>query len=265
MEQHTTGSSTVQKALTVLDALAGFLRQHPDGATLTELGRVTGFTPSSTYRYLMPLLAFGLVAQEPGGGRYRLGLKAVELGGICLGSLSLTTVARPFAQELTRRTLETAYLAVAEGSEVVYLDRIDSPLPLRPHTNLGGRNPLHSTALGKAMLAADPALAARVAQGKLEARTSRTRTTAKALASDLVVTSARGYAVDDLENEPEVRCTAAPIRDHQGAVAGAISVSGPATRVTLERIATEIGPLVRTTAMEISRAMGYSPSAEEKA
>lgn len=265
MEQHAAGSSTVVKALAVLDALAGWMRQHPEGATLTELGRATGFTPSSTYRYLMPLLSFGLVCQEPGSGRYRLGLRVVELGGICLQSLSLRTVARPFAEELTRRTQETTYLAVPDGLEVVYLDRIDSPLPLRMHTNLGGRNPLHCTALGKAMMAADPALAARVVHGRLERRTSRTLTTAASLGSELIVTAARGYAVDDQENEPEVRCTAAAIRDHQGAVAGAISVSGPATRLTLERIAAEVGPLVRTMAMEISRAMGFSPSVEEKA
>lgn len=258
MGRGATGSSTVHKALRVLEALAGLVRQQPEGATLTELGRAAGFTASSTYRYLLPLISFGLVAQEPGNGHYRLGLRTVEWGGLCLQSLNLRTVARPFAEELTHRTLETVYLAVPDGEEVVYLDRIDSPLPLRPHTNLGGRNPLHCTALGKAMLAADPVLAARLEGRSLPARTSRTLTTPEALAAELVATGSRGYAVDDRENEAEVRCAGAAIRDHTGAVVGAISVSGPATRLTPERIRNEVGPLVRATAREISRAMGYA-------
>lgn len=252
----------MQKALKVLEALAGLMRRQPEGPTLTELGRAAGFTASSTYRYLLPLISFGLVAHEPETGRYRLGLRAVELGGICLESLSLRTVARPFVEELTRQTQETVYLAVPDGTEVVYLDRCDSPRPLRPHTNLGGRNPLYCTALGKAMLAADPGLAWRVAGAELAARTPHTLTSPEALQRELAATAGRGFSVDDRENELEVRCTAAAIRDHTNQVAGAISVSGPATRLTLERIRTEVGPLVRATAREISRAMGCGLESE---
>lgn len=264
MEPNGVGSSTVHKALVVLEAVAAEMRRHPEGATLTELGRATGFSPSSTYRYLVPLLSYGLVVQEPGNGHYRLGLKAVELAGVCLQGVSLRTVARPFLEELTRTTRETAYLAVPDGLQVVYLDRIDSPLPLRPHTNLGGRNPLHCTALGKAILAADPALLAQLDGKKLEARTPRTITTHAALAREVAAVADRGFAVDDEENETEVRCAAAAVRDHNGALAGAISVSGPATRLSLERIRGEIGPLVARTASEISRAMGYEPALERQ-
>lgn len=254
----------MQKALLVLEALAVAVRRQPEGASLTELGRAAGFTASSTYRYLRPLISFGLVSQDPASGRYRLGLRMVELAGICLQSISFRTVARPFAEELTRRTQETVYLGVPDGLEVVYLDRIDSPLPLRPHTNLGGRNPLHCTSLGKAMMAADPELAARVMGQPLPARTEHTLTTRADLAADLAATAARGYAVDDLENEAEVRCTGAAIYDHTGAVVGAISVSGPATRLTLERIEAQLGPLVRATAGDISRAMGYGSAASKQ-
>lgn len=262
MEPRANGSSTVQKALTVLEAVAVAVQQRPEGATLSELGRAAGFTVSSTYRYLKPLLSFGLVSLDAERGRYRLGLRMVELAGICLQSINLRNVARPFAEELTRQTQETVYLGVPDGVEVVYLERIDSPLPVRPHTNLGGRNPLHSTALGKAMLAEDPELAARVMARPLSRRTPRTLTTMEALAADLDRTRVRGYAIDDLENESEVRCVGAAIKDFTGAVAGAISVSGPANRLSLERIISEIGPRVSAAAKDISRAMGC-PSREE--
>lgn len=263
MERVTTGPSTVHKALAVLDKLAGFVRQHPEGVSLSELGRAAGVTSSSAFRYLRPLIAYGLVAQDPATGRYRLGLKVVELAGIYLESVNLRTVARPFAEELGRRTQETVYLGVPNGLEVVYLDRIESPWPVRLHTTLGGRNPLHCTSLGKAMLAADPALAALVLSRPLPARTERTLTEPAALAADLEAVRGRGYAVDDLENESEVRCVGAAILDHTGAVAGAISVSGPASRLTPERLPS-LGCLVKETAAEISRAMGYGSSLEVK-
>lgn len=262
MEHHATGSSTVTKALVVLEALGELMRVQPEGVTLSELSRAAGYQVSSTYRYLLPLVSFGLVIQEPLGGRYRLGLKVVELAAICLQSVNLRTVARPYLVDLMRQTQETVYLGVPDGHQVVYMDRIDSPLPIRPHTMLGGCNPLNCTAMGKAMLASDPALSAAVLGSHLAGKTSRSLVTAQALSADLAAIRARGFAVDDMESEAEVRCAAAAVLDHTGSVVGAISVSGPATRVTLERINTELGPLVRAAALDVSRALGYNPGNE---
>lgn len=259
MEQHATGSSTVTKALVVLDALGELMRVQPEGATLSELSRATGYQVSSTYRYLLPFVSSGLVIQEPLHGRYRLGLRVVELAAICLQSVNVRSVARPYLVDLMRQTQETVYLGVPDGLQVVYMDRIDSPLPIRPHTMLGGSNPLNCTAMGKAMLASDSALAAAVLRSKLIGKTPRSLVTAEALSEDLAATHARGFAVDDMESETEVRCAAAAVLDHTGAVVGAMSVSGPATRVTVERINTELGPLVRAAALDVSRALGYNP------
>jgi IclR family acetate operon transcriptional repressor len=150
-------------------------------------------------------------------------------------------------------------LAIPSGDEVVYIAKVDSPHSVRMASQIGALNPMHCTALGKAILAhyASDRVDGIIAKG-LPRRTSHTLTTPERLRDELERVRSKGFATDDQENELGVRCTGAPIFDYTGKVVGAISVSGPAGRITQES-SLEMGPLVKDAALEISRRMGYQP------
>jgi DNA-binding IclR family transcriptional regulator len=154
-------------------------------------------------------------------------------------------------------TRETVHLVVYDHGEVVYIDKVESPNTIRMFSQVGRRNPAYCTAVGKAFLAYLPEAAFDevVARG-LTHRTDNTRTTPEALRADLELIRQRGYAVDDIENEPEVRCVGAPIFDYSGRAIAAASVSGPATRVTGERVP-ELGRVVKGATEKISERLGF--------
>jgi IclR family transcriptional regulator, acetate operon repressor len=140
----------------------------------------------------------------------------------------------------------------------VYIDKVENEHTVRMASRIGRRVPAYRTAVGKAILAwqGEDALRAVIDAG-LPAVTERTTTDPARLRADLERVRQRGYAVDDRENEPEVRCVAAPVFDHAGAVAGALSVSGLISRIPPARVH-EIGPMIIEVGLEISRALGSS-------
>jgi len=136
------------------------------------------------------------------------------------------------------------------------VDKIESPSTVRMHSRIGARQAAHCTGVGKAYLAyAPPDVVRAVVDAGLARRTPRTLTSARALQAELREIRRRGYAVDDMENEPDLRCVAAPVFDHAGTAVGAVSISGPATRVTLRRTR-DLGSLAREAAREVSARIG---------
>ena len=174
----------------------------------------------------------------------------------------LRAEARPYLQRLTDLSGETSNLMVLHQDEVMYIDQVQSPRLVRMFAEIGRRVPLHSTGGGKAILASMPApercglLAAR----PLVAVTPHTINSIDRLEHALEEVRSKGYAVDDEEQEEGVRCVAGPVRDHGGKVVGALSLSGPTTRMTRERIE-ELGRLVARTCVEFSRSLGYEGNA----
>ncbi|MFI6284614.1 IclR family transcriptional regulator [Streptomyces sp. NPDC051018] len=226
------------------------------GATLTELTAALSMNKSTVLRLLAPLCEVRLVEQDSRTGRYRLGSRTAQLGHVYLDRLDLRETAHDVLERLTADTGETSCLVIADLPDVVSVDKVDSPRSVRMHAPIGSRRPAYSTGVGKALLAhagAD-AVNAALAHG-LPRRTPHTLTTPEALHADLAVIRSRGYAVDDLENEPDIRCVAAPVFDHTGAAVCAVSVSGPAARVTAERVPV-LGPLVSAAAADISLRLG---------
>ncbi|MGA5699733.1 IclR family transcriptional regulator [Peterkaempfera bronchialis] len=247
-------SASLRRALAILLHLGG--DDAVRGATLSELASGLSMNKSTLLRLLAPLCEVRLVEQDADTGRYRLGWRTAQLGQTYLERLDLRDTAHDVLEQLTANTGETTYLVIADLPEVVYLDKVDSLQPVRMYSRIGSRQSAHCTGVGKALLAhADAdAVNAVIAHG-LPQRTPRTHTTEAALRADLAVIRRRGYAVDDIENEPDIRCVAAPVFDHAGAAACAVSVSGPAGRVTAERVP-ELGALVAAAAEEISRRLG---------
>ncbi|NPV54105.1 MAG: IclR family transcriptional regulator [Firmicutes bacterium] len=253
--------STVSKALVVLQAVADHVKTTHKGISLRELAKTTKFNISTVYRYLACLESYGLIRQNSVDGMYELGFKVVELSNIFLEAQDLRKIALPIMEELCQVTKETIYLGILEGLEVAYLERVNSPLPIRPHTQIGGRNELYCTGLGKAILAFAPEkLMEEVIRRGLRHHTPNTIIDVEQLRREIAKTRARGYSIDDMENEEQVRCAGAPIYDNTGRVIGALSISGPAFRISLERITSDLGEKVKGAAVRISEQLGYLPN-----
>lgn len=242
---------TVGKALALLNLVA----DRP-GLTLSELSREAELPPPTAHRFLRTLEEHGLVRQDP-TNRYRLGSHCLSLGTRFLEGIDIRAEAHPRLEWLVEVTGETAHMGVPDGVEVVYLDKVETRHPVRMYSRIGARSPMHSTAMGKAMLAfAEPELVQRVLDAGLPRRTPNTITDPRRFRTELGRTRKRGFAIDDIENEEGIRCVGAPILAEPVHPVGAISVSGPASRVTGMRL-NEIAASVVEAAATVSDRLGY--------
>jgi DNA-binding IclR family transcriptional regulator len=225
---------------------------------VSELARTLRLPKSTVSRLTQTLAGEGFVDAVPGG--YRLALKLHELGSLVVSGVELREVAHAKLVALRNLSGETVHLAVLDGHEVVYLDRIESPNTLHTFTRLGKRMPAHSTSSGKVILAfAPPAVLDAVVQAGLARLTARTIVTREALAIALEHARANGVAMSYEESEHGLSSVAAPIFDYSGNVIAAISVAGPSDRLkpaTIARIAQQL----KIATAQVSREMGYRPA-----
>lgn len=253
--------SSVSRSLGLLDILA----EEPQGLTLAEVSRRVGLPKSSVYRMLVTLEAAGLLERDapealgsPGApaGRYRLGLKLLQLAGRVQGRHGLREIAAPFMQELSRLAGEVIHLAVLDGAEIVYLEKKGQGQVLTVATRVGGRNPAYASAMGKVLLAGlDPQSLDRLLQGiEFKPLTANTIREPEALRVELGRVRRLGRAFDNEEMFPGIRCVAAPVRDAAGRVAAALSATVPSQRMGRGR-ARELGGMVAEAAARISRRM----------
>lgn len=222
---------SVDRALDLLEALAG--AEAPVG--VTELARQVGLPQGTTHRLLLSLAGRGFVRRDR-DRRYAVGLRAMALGSSAYRQFE--RVAHDYLAALVALSGETANLAVLEGTAMTYVAQAPSPHRLRIFAEVGRRVPLHSTAVGKAVLAQLPreeALAL-LDRTELTATTPLTLTTPEALGDELDQVARRGYALDEQEQELGVRCVAVALPEVGGLYA-AVSISGPAERFTPERAA----------------------------
>jgi IclR family acetate operon transcriptional repressor len=218
------------------------LAEHPKGVELDQLARELELPKSSAHRALATLRRAGF-AEHDEGGDYRLGLELVRLVFAFHGDLDRPRLVEPALAALAARFGETAHYAELDGSEVVYLAKVTpGESGVQMTSQIGGRNPAHCTGVGKALLAAAlpdrEAVDAYVAQyGPLVRRTERTLVEAGALAAELEVTRARGYALDHEESETGINCLAfALYLDDPRRPAGAVSVAAVAQRTPLAEL-----------------------------
>ncbi|HUH07022.1 MAG TPA: IclR family transcriptional regulator [Egibacteraceae bacterium] len=248
-------SSSLRRALAILAYIADD-GSRPHGLTLAELAEGVAISKSTLLRLLGPLCDSRLVEKDAASGRYRLGAQTARLGQTYLERIDAREIAHDVLIDLMESSGESVHLVVFDSPDVVYVDKVESRHPVRMYSRVGSRQPAYCTAVGKAFLMhADEDVLGAVIDAGLERRTANTITTEEWLRSTLAEGRERGFAVDDVENEPEIRCIGAPIFDHLGAVSYAISVSGPAHRVTPERV-DELGEQVKAAAAEISRRLG---------
>lgn len=249
-------SATVIKALSVLDHL-GHARTPVSAA---EIGRHLGIPRATAYRLASTLVAAGYATVHGDSPeRFGLGLRTLELAGGFLDGLELRRLASPIMQELRDISNETVHVVVVDEGQVVYVAKEESDRPVRMYSALGRRGYMHSTAVGKAILAflPDRHVADIIDAHGLPALTPNTITDIVELHKELDRVRKLGYAIDDIENEESIRCVGAPIFDYAGNPVAAMSVSGPAFRLTRQQIQELVGPLTSATA-EVSRQLGYS-------
>jgi DNA-binding IclR family transcriptional regulator len=247
---------TLSRGLDVLEALA-LSDEHELGPS--ALGRLVGLDKATVMRLLRTLVETGYVAQDETTRRYRLTGRVLWLAHRAAARLDLRSVARPHLTALRDELGETVHLGVMEDLRVVYVDKLEAANSIQLVSAVGQRMPLHSTSLGKAMLAAlpDEEREGLYARMDLTPRTDRTIRDLAKLREEIRRTQLRGYATDDRENEPFGACVAAAIVGADGRPVGAISISGPHFRIR-DRFP-YFGERARAVAAAIAQELGADP------
>ena len=227
---------SVQRAIDVLDVLA------EAGAELgtNEIARRTGVNVSTISRLLSTLATSGLVQYVPSTGRYRLGIRIMQLANAARDSLDVRQLARPFLEELGEITGETSTLSLPAVHDLVTIDFVPSRRSVRSVAQIGRNSVAHATAAGKVLLAWGGLLP----DGELTAYTERTITDRDALAVEIERVRERGWAQAVGEREEELNAVAVPVLDSAGALVAVLGVQGPSGRFTPRTMRAAIDPLV---------------------
>jgi len=244
----------LDRALAILDLLA----EHGGKLGATELAARLDLHKSTRHRSLAVLERNCYMEKSPANGRYRLGWKLIDLGMRAVSRMDVRELARPELERLMEETGETAHLGVLRKGEVVSLANVQSRRSLRTPATVGQRSPTHCSSQGKVMLAhlSQEDLSEFVRTYGLKAYTGNTLTRFAALRAELKRVRQRGYAVDNEEFEEGLKCVGAPVRDHSGTVVAAISIAGPASRLSRDRVPALVHS-VASAASRLSVLLGY--------
>ena len=236
-EGHADG--TVGKALDVLDAVAGFGRP----VRFSDLLEKSPFPKATLYRFLQTLTHQGMLIYEPERQTYSIGMRLVRLAHAAWAQSSLAPLARPYIDELARKTGETVHLAQIDMGQVLYVDKRNAARPVEMFSQAGKVGPAYCTGVGKAMLAfmPDEAVQNALARQSFHRFTPQTLDSPTRLMAELQAIRGRGYAFDREEHEPGIICCAAPILTRQGRVLGALSVTSTTARSSLEALEGQAG------------------------
>lgn len=224
--------NSLAKATKILELLA-----ETGELSVSEIGKKLGMHRSATHRFLATLRELAFLEQSE-HSRYRLSFKLFELGTKGANRLEVTRVAHPFLLDIASRHEDTANLGIMDNTDVIYVDKVESPHLLRMDFTIGHRVPAYCTAMGKAILANRPETEVqKLFRGvKFENRTPKTILSLHDLLQCLRTIREEGYAVDDEELSLGTRCIASPIFDFTGRCVAAISIAGPTLRITYDKI-----------------------------
>ncbi|WP_155053771.1 IclR family transcriptional regulator [Streptomyces blattellae] len=244
---------SVDRAISVLEILA-----QRGEAGVSEVAAEIDVHKSTAFRLLGALESRGLVEQAGERGKYRLGFGIVRLAGAVTGRFDITQQGRPVCESLAEELGETVNIAVMQEHYAINMYQVRGPGAISAYNWVGQLTPLHATSSGKILLAYLPAKerAALLAETGMKKVTPRTITAKTKLEKNLAETLERGYSITMEELEIGLHAMAAPVRNRDGDVIAALSASGPAYRLTEERMH-ELSPLLLKGAEEISHRMGY--------
>jgi IclR family KDG regulon transcriptional repressor len=246
---------SVSHGLDILENLTG----PDDELGVTELAKRLGLHKNNIVRLLGTLEARGYVEQNRLTGNYRLGLKIFELGQSFVTHLQLVQEARPVLEKIVATCNESAYLAVLQNGDVVYLDGVETSQPVRVTPRIGWRVKAYCTAVGKVQLAFTKPEELNHIYGSISlvSYTEKTITDMAMLKSHLSGVAEQGYAIDSEEFEHDVCCVGVPVRDYTREVVAGICISGPSSRITDQRIESDLIEMMKEAGKELSHRLGY--------
>jgi IclR family transcriptional regulator, KDG regulon repressor len=244
----------VDRALRILD----LFDEHETELKITDISERMHLHKSTVHSLLKTLQVHGYIDQNPENGRYKLGMKLFERGNFVIHGLDIRKIAKSYLMELSIKTGQTTHLVILDGTEGVYIDKVEGPMATILYSRIGKRISVHCSAVGKALIAfKSPQELKKILKDYVyHVQTQNTITNEAQFLAELSIISERGYSIDNQENEPGVRCAAVPIRDHTGQVIAAISISTLITQVNDEELDKFIS-LLKKDAEEISQKMGF--------
>ena len=245
--------TALQRGLRLLQLFSESAR----GLTAKQVAVLSRLPASTVHRFLANLEGTGFLNCS-GDGVYHLGIACFSIGQAALGQLDIRRLSLPYLHELNQQTRETIHLTVRHGLSAVYVEKLDSPEPLRIHSRIGAAVPLYCTAVGKVMLAYMPDGERKklLPQLGLKRLTPNTVGNRQELEGELYRVRKNGYACDLEEHELHIRCIAAPIWDHAGGVHASLSITAPMVRMTVTRLR-QLAPMIQAAGLQISRELGY--------
>ena len=251
-ERQRVGVQSLGRAFGILEEVA----RHREGIPLAELSKRVGLHNSTTFHLVRTMVSLGYIRQEK-DKRYRVGRPLFALAASSLDEIEMVNLATPILEELSRETGESGHFAVRMGDSVVVVARTSGPGAFQLTDRVGVVRPAHCTALGKVILAAlrPDQLQRFVERVELKSSTEKSITEIPALLREIEEVRRSGIAFDDGEFNLEVRCVAVPVRDFTGNVVGALGISGPVWRLTIQALQSR-SKIVQAAADRLSREFG---------
>jgi IclR family transcriptional regulator, KDG regulon repressor len=235
-ERQRAGIQSLGRAFAILEEVA----RHREGIGLADLTRRIGLHNSTTFHLAKTLVALGYLRQEKETKRYRVGRPLFALAASCLDEIEMVNVATPILEDLSRETGESAHFAVPMGDAVVVIVRTSGPGAFQLTDRVGVVRPAHCTALGKIILASlrKDQFEGFLSRAELKPSTDKSITDASVLRREIEEVRQSGVAFDDCEYNHEVRCVAVAVKDFTGGTIGALGISGPVWRLTIQAMQT---------------------------
>lgn len=253
-EKERGGIQSLERAFAILEQIA----HHRDGIALADLCKSVGLHSSTTFHLVKTMVQLGYASQHAESKKYKIGRKVFSLAAAALDENELVARATPMLDLLASRTGESSHFAIRSADEIVIVAKTEGTGPFQLVDRAGAVRPANATALGKVLLAAltPEQLERYLERNELRGFTAKTIVEREALLAELDQVRRNGIAFDDGEYNAEVRCVAVPVSDFLGRVAGAIGISGPMWRLSLQSLH-EKSRHVRQTAEELSTELGY--------
>lgn len=253
------GAGREAGSIQVLDRAIGIMEavSAADGLTLTSIAHQAGMATSTVHRILTSLEGHGLVSMDQERKLWLIGVTAFQIGNGFLRNRKVVDLGRPIMQDLVAEIGESINLGIEDGGEIVYLAQIECHNPIRAFHRPGTRTAIHSSAMGKAILSnwSDADIRKLLEKVGMPGFTRKTLTNDRRFFEDLATSRERRWAFDDEEATIGMRCVAAPIYDEFQEVVAAVSISGPITRLTYDRVG-ELGPRIKRVALDITASIG---------
>lgn len=246
---------SLERALILLNTLS----EYPDGIQIARLSEKVGLSKSTIHRLLSTLLNMNYVTKVEETDKYKLGYQVVYLSRNMINNLDIINISKTHLEHLSNNVNETVHLCIEDNGEVLYVDKIESNQTIRMFSRIGHRSPMYCTGVGKILLSGmSEDKYNRIAQNTTyTAKTAKTIQSKIELDREIELVKKRGYALDNIENEEGIRCIAAPIRDSQGRIIASFSISGPTSRMTMERVNDVLIHKIKETSLNISQQYGY--------